>query len=100
MFGLALITIFQEVKDDPTLQLLVFMAWSFWMTMLYVLWRRTALIASGAAVGSKNTEQPPLAAAIAIRERTTLFVFPLLLFDDLFTDVIFLDVDRSLLYSF
>jgi len=50
------------------------------MGCVYVLWRRTALLAIG---GASNEAQ----------EVASLLTFPIQLFDDLFTDIIFLSVD-------
>jgi len=58
----------------------VFIGWSLWMGFIYMLWRRTALLAIGGA-------------SAEAQEVASVLTFPIQLFDDLFTEIIFLSVD-------
>jgi len=78
--GTGVITLFTQLKDKPGLQLVGFIGWSLFMGVVNVLWRRTAMIATG----GKGSEECSVSCS--------WLIFPFQLFDDMFSDAIFLNV--------
>jgi len=74
-FGIGLVTIFDEMSGSTTSQVLVLLVWSLFMAFVYALWKASAIMALGP------------------KRMSSFLVFGVQIFDDLFTDIIFLSVE-------